>query len=280
MQRNLTIAVADNTRVVFGLLKEKTDEEIGIYSNNKSIASTYSLLIESLWNQIEIYKRLQELDELKEEFIHIAAHELRTPVLPIILTAESLSDDVGADNAKINIILRHAGRLNRLTNQILDISRLDSNTFKLRKEGVDMISVVKEVVHIPSFGGNSKLEILVKSTLQAKTIMMDTERIVQVLFNLMDNAVKFTATGAITVSISQNADYMRVDVTDTGNRIDESVKGRLFKVCHKIDPRAQRDRPGTVPVQKDSRVPWGQDLGKKQRKWNRGNVYVYTADCR
>lgn len=228
MQRNLTIAVADKTRVVFGALKEKTNEEIGIYSNNKSIASTYSLLIESLWNQIEIYRRLQELDELKEEFVNIAAHELRTPVLPIILTAESLSDDVGADNTKINVILRNAGRLNRLTNQILDISRLDSNTFKLRKESADMMSVVKEVVHNPSFCDNPRIEISVKSALQTKTIMMDKERITQVLFNLMDNAVKFATSGVITVSMSQDADYVRVDVTDTGKGIDESVKDRLF----------------------------------------------------
>ena len=228
MQEKITIAVADKTRVVFGALKEKVDKEIGIYSSNKSIASTYSLIIESLWNQIEVYRKLEELDELKEEFVNIAAHELRTPVLPIILTAESLSDDAGADNAKIGIILRNAGRLNRLTNQILDISRLDSNTFKLKKESVDIMTVVKDVVHNPFFSANSKVDVTVKSLLEGKKSVIDKERIVQVLFNLLDNAAKFTADGVVTVSVSQEDCHIRIDVADTGKGIDESIRDKLF----------------------------------------------------
>jgi K+-sensing histidine kinase KdpD len=228
MQEKITIVVADRARVVFGALKEKVDKEIGIYSSNKSIASTYSLIIESLWNQIEIYKKLQELDELKEEFVNIAAHELRTPVLPIILTAESLSDDMGADNAKIGIILRNAGRLNRLTNQILDISRLDSNTFKLKKESVDIMTVVKDVVHNPFFKANSKVDVTVRSALDGKELMIDKERVAQVLFNLLDNATKFTADGVVTVGVSQEDGHVRIDVADTGKGIDESIRDRLF----------------------------------------------------
>jgi K+-sensing histidine kinase KdpD len=228
MQEKITIVVADRARVVFGALKEKVDKEIGIYSSNKSIASTYSLIIESLWNQIEIYRKLQELDELKEEFVNIAAHELRTPVLPIILTAESLSDDVGADNAKIGIILRNAGRLNRLTNQILDISRLDSNTFKLKKESADIMTVVKDVVNNPFFKANSKVDVTVRSALDGKKVAIDKERVAQVLFNLLDNAVKFTTDGVATVSVSQDAGHVRIDVADTGKGIDESIKDRLF----------------------------------------------------
>jgi two-component system sensor histidine kinase VicK len=244
--KNITIAVADKKKVVFGVLGDKSSAsqqqkegqqgELGIYSNNNSIASSYSLLIESLWTHIETYRKLQELDELKEEFVNIAAHELRTPVLPIMLTAESLADDATVDGEKIDIILRNAARLNRLTNQILDISRLESNTFKLRKDPADMLMIIRDVVSNPAFHANPAIRIVTKSCLgneeerkKIAKICFDKDRITEVLSNILDNAVKFTANGGtITVSVRTEGDSLLVEVSDTGTGIDMSIRDRLF----------------------------------------------------
>lgn len=249
MVKNITIAVADKSRVVFGVLSEKQERidsqlkqreemqtEIGIYSNNRSIALAYSLLIQSLWTHIEVYRKLQELDELKEEFVNIAAHELRTPVLPIMLTAETLAEDDKVDNEKIGIILRNATRLNRLTNQILDISRLESNTFRLKKDPADILMVIKDVASNPSFHINPAINITIKSFAEdgderkrlAKAVF-DKERITEVLFNLLDNAIKFTAnSGTITIRLCLEQDAAVIEVSDTGRGIDQSIKDRLF----------------------------------------------------
>ena len=243
MVKNITIAVADKSRVVFGALsgKAKTEiqeaqqAEIGIYSNNRSIASAYSLLIESLWTHIEVYRKLQELDELKEEFVNIAAHELRTPVLPIMLSAEALAEDSMGDNEKIGIILRNATRLNRLTNQILDISRMESNTLRLRKEPADILAIIRDVASNSAFQVNPAIKIKIRSLVEnederKKTAKMviDKERIAEVLFNLLDNAVKFTESGGM-ITISLRTDQAAViEVSDTGTGIDESIRDRLF----------------------------------------------------
>ena len=247
MVKNITIAVADKSRVVFGVLPEKSTEvqqaqneetqqaEIGIYSNNRSIALAYSLLIESLWTHIEVYRKLQELDELKEEFVNIAAHELRTPVLPIVLTAEALAEDYTVDNEKIGIILRNAARLNRLTNQILDISRLESNTLRLKKDPADILTAIKDVASNPAFHTNPAINIKIKSFVnederkKVAKLVFDKERIAQVLFNLLDNAVKFTANGGdITITLRPEQDAAIIEVSDTGTGIDESIRDRLF----------------------------------------------------
>lgn len=250
--KNITIAVADKNRVVFGVLPKEElvdfrqgqeqaqrnqiqQSEIGIYSNNGSIASAYSLLIESLWTHIEVYRKLKELDELKEEFVNIAAHELRTPVLPIILAAESLEEDGVGDKEKIGIVLRNAARLIRLTNQILDISRLDSNTFDLKKDPADILAVIRDVVSNPLYI-NPAINIMFKSFVEndyekelIAKMSFDKERIAQVLSNLLDNAIKFTANGGtITISLRLGQDVVIIEVSDTGTGIDLSIKDRLF----------------------------------------------------
>ena len=250
--KNITIAVADKNRVVFGVLPKEElvdfrqgqeqaqrnqiqQSEIGIYSNNGSIASAYSLLIESLWTHIEVYRKLKELDELKEEFVNIAAHELRTPVLPIILAAESLEEDGVGDKEKIGIVLRNAARLIRLTNQILDISRLDSNTFDLKKDPADILAVIRDVVSNPLYI-NPAINIIFKSFVEndyekelIAKMSFDKERIAQVLSNLLDNAIKFTANGGtITISLRLGQDVVIIEVSDTGTGIDLSIKDRLF----------------------------------------------------
>lgn len=248
LDQSLIIVVADKKRVVFGALGAKRSagngggsREMGIYSSNKAIASTYSMIINTLWNHIELYGKLQELDELKEEFVNIAAHELRTPVLPIILSAEVLAEEAGGvADEKIAMILRNASRLNRLTNQILDISRLDSNTLQLRKENVDIVAVVQEAAgNRQMFGrdSNPDVEVVVKSHLKEKkalALAIDKERVMEVLFNLLDNAFKFTKKGTITVSLTEEegggegGGFVRIDVSDTGTGIDSSIAGRLF----------------------------------------------------
>lgn len=244
MVKNITIAVADKSRVVFRALSGKSTDisgeaqqvEIGIYSNNTAIASAYSLLIESLWAHIEVYRKLQELDELKEEFVNIAAHELRTPVLPIMLSAEALAEDNPADNEKIGIILRNAIRLNRLTNQILDISRLESNTLRLKKEPADMLTVIRDVASNSSFHVNPAINIKIRSFAgnedqrkKVAKIIIDKDRIAEVLFNLLDNAIKFTENGGtITISLRMEQDAAIIEVSDTGTGIDESIRDRLF----------------------------------------------------
>ena len=180
------------------------------------------------------YDRLKEQDVIKDEFINIAAHELRTPVLPIVLSAENLADSIPEDE-NVKIILRNANRITKLTNDILDVSRIESNTFKLQKQRANIKRLIDEVIEdaqlrIPQQQG---LDIVLESTVPAEMeeLTIDRSRINQVLVNIVDNAVNFSDDGAIRVVVEKDGrepDLVRISVIDSGKGIDPTVKDKLF----------------------------------------------------
>lgn len=182
-------------------------------------------------------QELKEKDRLKQEFINIAAHELRTPVLPIILTAEELSDEAGPDEQeKVARILRNARRLNKLTNDILDVSRIESNTFKLNRSKMNIVDLIKDIVSDARAGirqgQNTRIIFQSKLADERQEILVDREKMQQVLTNLISNAMDFTDNGTITVSIEEKSDSEEsiwVKVSDTGKGLDSSIMKNLFQ---------------------------------------------------
>lgn len=180
-------------------------------------------------------QELKEKDRLKEEFINIAAHELRTPVLPIVLTAEELADEIDAGNSsKVEVILRNAKRINKLTNDILDVSRIESNSFKIRKSATDIVELARTVISDSGAGMPSGRGVgfALHPTLseEKRKVMIDKEKIQQVLVNLVNNAVDFTESGTITIRIDEgHENTVAIKVVDTGKGIDESIQGKLFQ---------------------------------------------------
>lgn len=180
------------------------------------------------------YERLKEQDIIKDEFINIAAHELRTPVLPIVLSAENLADRLPEDE-NIKIILRNANRITKLTNDILDASRIESNTFKLQKQKTSVKKLIDEVIQDAQLKmpRQQNVEIVLESAVPPAMdeLAIDRSRINQVLVNLVDNAINFTENGTIKVVLEPDKEtpgYVRISVVDPGKGIDPSVKERLF----------------------------------------------------
>jgi signal transduction histidine kinase len=183
------------------------------------------------------YDKLVEQDVLKDEFINIAAHELRTPVLPIMLSAEGLEEELGVKNAKVDIILRNARRINKLTNDILDVSRIESNTFKLQKDKIEIRKFIEEIIEDTSFKlseekKNLKLVLDYNLPNQIKEVSFDSARIHQVLVNLIDNAINYTESGTITIRVEISTKFpgfLEISVQDQGSGIDPAIKPRLFE---------------------------------------------------
>jgi signal transduction histidine kinase len=197
------------------------------------------------------YEKLKETDTLKDEFINIASHELRTPVLPIILSAENLADEL-PDNPKILSILRNAKRISKLTNDILDVSRIESNTFKLQKQQTNVKKLIEDLVQDFSVKIPRGREVAINTDFSklspgSESCLVDKSRIIQVLSNLIDNAINFTEDGTITVRAEHvngtgnanpdsgpgpgpgpDSDSMKISIIDSGIGIDPEVKDRLF----------------------------------------------------
>lgn len=174
----------------------------------------------------DFFKAVQRQAVMQTEFINIAAHELRTPIMPIIMNAELLKDEFG-DIDEIQVILRNAQRLKILTDNILNVTRIESNTLKLNLERFDINEVIEKIIEDEK--NQMKQNISFKFTPEQKQIVItaDQDRITQVIFNLINNATKF-ASSKITISSKIKDSLVTVTVDDDGKGIDPKIKAMLF----------------------------------------------------
>lgn len=253
-------------------------------SLHKIVQKQQQQIREQLDDLLIAYEKLTEQDKIKDEFINIAAHELRTPVLPIILSAEELADEIGTNNSKIEIILRNAKRVNKLTNDILDVSRISSNTFRLQKERVSLKKIVEESIQDVIFkmaeNKNQNVNIRFESRLPEgkDEIFADRGRLNQVFANLLDNAVNFTDQGTITVILQQAVDpgFIEVRVEDTGKGIDPAIRPRLFEKFATKSEKGKGTGLGLYLCKAIVEAHGGKIWAEDNKTAGNGAVFVFT----
>ena len=260
---SLTIELKDDS-------KDNSYEAIGLatYSNSKPTVLSYASIFESLWMQSELYQQLKEAheqlkvhDKMQKEFINVAAHELRNPIQPIL----GLTDIVRRNEKEIkqkellDIVARNARRLKQLTEDVLDVTRIESNTLQLNKEEFDLRDLVIHAIEdyknqTTVFDNNIKLAYhndyyshgnkQSGKDGQKVVVYADRYRLNQVISNLLSNAIKFTnRAGTIYIkiknsagdnntnngnSISSNNSAITVSIKDTGSGVDSEILPRLF----------------------------------------------------
>jgi signal transduction histidine kinase len=235
LQTKVTLLVVDRKFSLIVELKEDTNHNIyqtiglATYSNSKSTVLSYVSIFEGVWKQTELYERLKIHDKMQEEFINIAAHELRTPIQPLLFNSESLKR-IMPDEERISIIIRNAKKLQTLANNILDITRIESQSLQLKKERVNLTEVllhsIKDIKNQILDSGKIKVVYDLKEDFFVEA---DKERITQVISNLLSNAIKFTKEGSISITEQMNDNKeVVVNVHDTGSGIDPEIMPRLF----------------------------------------------------
>ena len=179
------------------------------------------------------YEKLKETDKMKDEFINIAAHELRTPIQPILgLTQFLLSKTKNIkDHELLVVVVRNAKRLLRLTDEILDVTKIESHSLKLSKELFNLNDIIKNAIN--DIATNKKESNNLKLLFQSEKdifIEADRSRLIQVISNLLSNAIKFTKEegGTITISAKKKDTQAIVKIKDTGTGIDPEILPRLF----------------------------------------------------
>ena len=273
-----TILIVDNNVSLMMELKDDSKksfhEAIGLstYSNSKAGVLSYVSMFESLWKQTELYEKLKSNEKMQKEFINVAAHELRTPIVPILNLSELLYSNANGQQQRqiqeeeqkemLKIILRNANRLHQLTEDILDATRIESHSLQIRRERFNLNDVILNIIEDyrkqiangkngdvkfmyelanSSASSNSSANRNNRNNSSSITLVVeaDRQRLIQVISNLLDNAIKFTEEGAVAISTDIRKRKEDVDkegevkeviiaVKDTGTGIDPELMPRLF----------------------------------------------------
>jgi two-component system sensor histidine kinase VicK len=216
-------------------------EAIGfsVYSNRKNTVDFFKSVFELLWNERKLNEELIKTGKMQEEFINVASHELRTPTQAVLAYSQLVQKHPEKTEEMIQAIYRNAKRLQRLTNDILDVTKIESKTFKLNKTHFslnDLLSSVVDEYKENIDKANIKVRLLHNETdNEFFLIEADRQRITQVVSNLLDNAIKFTKGKGEDVEVIAKRESKKVDreivvvnIKDTGSGIDTEILPKLF----------------------------------------------------
>jgi signal transduction histidine kinase len=181
-----------------------------------------------------INEQLEIHDKMQNEFINIASHEMKTPTQSILLHSSLLDAQPEIREESIEAIRRSATRLQRLTSDILDITRIESHTLKLNKELFNLKDVITGILEeYDAEIDSGKMQLIYEP--KNIFIVADRSRITQVISNLLSNAIKFTKEGFIHITAEKKSnddnddnDFVVTSITDTGTGIDPDILPKLF----------------------------------------------------
>ena len=256
LQTKITFLIIDRKEVIVWELQDDNTNDpykasgMATYSNSESLALSYSAIFESLWKQTEMYKQLKDYSLAQQQFINIAAHELRTPIQPILMNAQALKRKM-PENERIAIMARNAHRLQKLTENILDVARIESKTLKLNPVLFDLNGTIKDaisdIINEDIADGNKKsgnadnYNFGYRYTIENRQVIFapknkpimlyaDPIRIFQVVSNLLKNALLHSSPqGTILISSKKEGDTAKVSVQDSGPGISQDVLPDIFR---------------------------------------------------
>ena len=213
---------------------------MNIVSSKQSMTWHGAAAFESLWKQSILESKIKNLsNKIKNDsspnnnYMRILAHELKNPIQPILGFSDMIQNNTRLDsdqkNELLKIISRNARKLDIMTNNILDYARMENKNFSLNYETFDIIKVFEEIMGDYSIQINKKrLALNLSYAEKPLHIRADKVRIIEVLDNLIGNAIKFTEMGRIDISIEKFEKSIHIEIKDTGCGIDKKDHNKLF----------------------------------------------------
>jgi two-component system, OmpR family, sensor histidine kinase VicK len=248
-----TFLIVDKKSILIIDVKDDTQENFieavgyATYHTSKSRTESYNFIFDTIWRQADLheslreanknllysYQKLEEHDAMEKEFINIAAHELRTPSQSIIGYSELLKNLPERNKQYEEAILRNAERLFSLVTNMLNIARIESQTMKLNKTVFDLNVKIQNVINDISqqTGLNNDDKVKIEFVpIEKVDIIADKEKIFEVFANLVNNAIKFTKQGTITIILKREykTNQATVTIKDSGPGIDPEIIPHLF----------------------------------------------------
>ncbi|CAM2010869.1 ATP-binding protein [Acanthopleuribacter pedis] len=234
--------------------------------------------------QRRLIEQLRKQDKLKDEFLANTSHELRTPLNGIIGIVESLFDGAAGElNAtlkhNLNMVIGSGRRLAALVDDILDFSKTKSGGVQLQRSAVGLHFAVEDVLKIskPLLAGK-KIDLVNGIDPALPMVSADPNRLDQILYNLVGNAIKFTESGTITVEAAVENEHMKISVRDTGIGIPEEKFEDIFKMFEQVEVSSTRSAGGTglgLSITKNLVELHGGTI-KVQAEVGQGSTFTFT----
>lgn len=232
------------------------NDEVGRLGESfNNMAASVSYLMTDLRSTYQIVsdqvKELRKMDKLKDEFLANTSHELRTPLNGIIGIAESLVDGAAGDLTpeqiqNMSMIISSGKRLSSLVNDILDFSKLKHHNIDLHLKPLGLYEIVDVVLTLSNVMLTQKnIELINDVSKALPPVQADEDRLQQILYNLVGNAVKFTDTGFVTVRAEAKGNYVQVQVIDTGIGIEGKNLDKIFESFAQAEGALTREYSGT-----------------------------------
>jgi PAS domain S-box-containing protein len=218
------------------------------YKKNKEFAGLVCT-IRDITERRRVENELKKSERLKTEFMNIVAHELKSPVTPIkgyldLIISDKNTSEQTKSWAKVS--LRNAERLLKLVNDILDVSRLDTDTMRFEMEKLDITQILNEISEdMRPAVESKKIKFITKIPKDLPNIIGDKYRLSQVFKNLFTNAVKFTDNGSITLDAKKKNDHILISIKDTGVGVSKDEIKKIFNKFYQAYTGDDRKNEGT-----------------------------------
>jgi signal transduction histidine kinase len=191
--------------------------------------------------------QLKKLDKIKSNFLSVTSHELRTPMSVIkgyiqMMLKGNLGTISNEQKKALEIVLRNSNQLDTLIQDILDISRLESGTMKFIPERTNVKNMLEQTIEtMQSIADTKNIKISISLEENTPDLIIDQERVKQVIVNLLNNAIKFSYEGSIiTIFARKTADYVLFEIQDFGRGIPKDKQDKIFEIFYQVD--SERDR--------------------------------------
>lgn len=248
MRSLLIIPIIDKEKI-FGAVIILSHKKSAYNESRRKNATFFVNQVAIAIENATLFQRLKELDKMKTDFLSTVSHELRTPLTSIIGFAEMVNrkfegtiveeldlkiernkDAVIKIRRNINIILSEGERLSTLINDLLDISRMEAGKINLNMREIDIEEIITQVITVTNPIIRSKsLQVIQNVREPLPKVMADKDKLMQVIINLVSNAIKFTEEGCIVCTARRVEDEIIVSVSDTGIGIREEDKKNIFE---------------------------------------------------
>jgi signal transduction histidine kinase len=244
-------------------LSSKIIDDLTNYNRNASIfllvgtvliVIMFLLIVVRLWDYALLYQKIKEVDQMKDDFISIASHELRTPVTGIKgYVSMMLDGTLGEINEKMKDSLKTvsgaAERLAVLVDDLLNVSRIEQGRILMNPQPVEADPIIQNIVNELKVQADEKKIILIYKSALNKNLLVniDIDRMKQVLINLIGNAIKYTEKGSVEIITEEKniSGILEIKIKDTGIGMSTKQRERLFEKFYRVQSEKTKDITGT-----------------------------------